>query len=180
MQSPLGFVDFGMPLLLLLFALSALAQAPNHAAHMLEGAFNKASCPTCSKKPRIGIMIDGYCPVALTENRVLTLGLPEHRAVFWGKEYHLANSANLAAFQAVPKRYVMGIALRYRDLSLKPMLDAYCPVALVESATLSKGSANYQVYLGGQLFYCSNADARKRLLADPEIIPKALKSYAAK
>jgi YHS domain-containing protein len=168
------------PLLLLIFALSVQAQAPkNHAMHMLEGAFGNAACSSCANKPRIGIMIDGYCPVALTELQSLVLGQRAYRARFWGKEYYLANSANLVAFRKNPKRFVMGVEIRYRRL-IPPLLDGHCPVALVDNDTLSKGSTQFQVFLGGQLFYCSSPEARKRLIANGKIASQALASYRTK
>lgn len=170
-----------MPLLLLFLALGAYAQAPNnHALHMLEGAFSKAACSTCAKKARIGIMIDGYCPVTLTEKRTLASGQSQFRGIFWGKQYYFADSASLARFKADPKRYVIGIELRYRTLHLSPKLGGHCPVALVADDTLRKGSPDHQAFLAGQLFYCNSAEARTRLLANREIAAKAITKYTAK
>jgi YHS domain-containing protein len=122
-------------------------------------------------------MIDGYCPVALRDKRELKPGFRQHRAVFWGREYYLADSASLTAFREEPKRYIMGVELRYRTLNMKPQLDGYCPVTLLESATLTVGNVEHLAFFGGRLFYCVSAEARERLLAEREVVAKAQQRY---
>ena len=167
--------------LILSLALPVFAQTPaDHARHMLEGAFSGANCTQCAKRPRPDVMIDGYCPVALLDTRELKEGSGSYRAVFWGKAYHCASPEALAAFKADPKRYIMGVAMRYRTLNMKPELAGHCPVALAEDEAVTKGLADHSAFIAGKLYYCASAEARERLLGKRELVAAALQRFEEK
>ena len=79
-----------------------------------------------------------------------------------GSEWHFANEANRAAFEADPRAYAPGFG-------------GNCPVALSEGERRA-GRPELFVVVGRTLYLTSSPDARATLKAGPEPILKAAKA----
>jgi len=107
---------------------------------------------SASPAPRLGL--DGRCPVSLVDGHRLVDGSADWSAERGGVTYRFTDAARLAAFHAMPERYL-------------PSLGGRSPVSRVDRGEERAGSPNWGVLYDGHLYLCGSAAERARFVKNP-------------
>jgi YHS domain-containing protein len=97
---------------------------------------------------------DGYCVVALRDQKQWLRGDPRLAAQFDGRQYLFSGPRERQIFVAAPIEYA-------------PVLSGDCPVTLAESGQRMAGKVEFGVVQSGRLHFFASAEAREKFVADP-------------
>ena len=107
-----------------------------------------------AKKPKLGLGLDGYCPVTLKRSRKWTKGKPKFKANYKGIDYQFQSQKILDSFNSAPAEFA-------------PKLLGCDPVVLTESHRAIPGFTKYGAFFDEKLFLFSSAENRTRFKKNP-------------
>lgn len=105
-------------------------------------------------KPKAGVGLDGFSPVALWHGRKWLRGDPQFAAEHKGIVFYMATDDELAQFRAQPERFA-------------PQLLGCDPVIMSETDRAVAGITQYGAYFQGELFLFSSSETRARFRDNP-------------
>jgi YHS domain-containing protein len=117
---------------------------------------HKLSVGVEETKPATGATLaaNGYCVVALVDERKLLKGRRGHSIEHEGRVFYFSSVAAGERFRQNRDRYV-------------PWNGGTCPVNRLERGQSTPGDPRWGVLYAGRLFLCASEDARRRFFANP-------------
>ncbi|MEC8554236.1 MAG: thioredoxin family protein [Planctomycetota bacterium] len=102
-------------------------------------------------EPEAPAFLDGYCPVALSQEGKWTEGSSEYRVKHRGRIYHLSSQQAMMRFLATPD-------------TLSPVLSGYDPLILLEEGRLVEGSTQHALHMKetGSCLLFSSAETKRK------------------
>ena len=105
-------------------------------------------------KPDSRLMLDGFCPVTLSDIGQWRQGQPEYMAVYQGQAVHMAGPEEREQFLASPHRFA-------------PMFGGIDPVLVVEQQRWTPGSTQFCATYRGRIYMLSSKANLERFQENP-------------
>lgn len=99
-------------------------------------------------------LLNGYCPVAITDNRLWEKGSPEFAVMYKGQVYHLTDEDQLHLFETDPERFA-------------PAMLGYDAVELSNGSQQVSGDIRFGAFYRGRLYLLSSEENRRRFIENP-------------
>ncbi len=99
-------------------------------------------------------LLNGYSPVAITQDRLWEKGNAELAVMYKGQVYHLADEEQLQHFESDPERYA-------------PAMLGYDPVALSSNNQQVGGDIRFGAFFRSRLYLLSSEANRRQFIENP-------------